>query len=260
MDTDYISVTEIAGDHVTREQVDRLCNRYYWASQYCKDKDVLEVACGTGIGLGYLKSVARSLTAGDYSNEILSIALRHYRDRVVFLQFDGQDMPFIDQSKDVIILFEAIYYLPSAEKFVRECVRVLRPGGKVLITTANKDLYDFNPSPYSYNYYGVVELRNLFARFHFKTEFFGDSPVNRTSPLQKMLMYIKKIAVFLNLIPKTMEGKKFLKRIIFGKLVKLPAEITENTMTYLKPNNIFNIEPNTTHKIIFCAATIDENY
>ncbi|MCD6265910.1 MAG: BrnT family toxin [Deltaproteobacteria bacterium] len=29
-----------------------------------------------------------------------------------------------------------------------DCVRVLRPGGKVLIATANKDLYDFNPSPH----------------------------------------------------------------------------------------------------------------
>jgi len=29
--SDYISVTEIAGDEVTQEQIDRLCNRYYWA-------------------------------------------------------------------------------------------------------------------------------------------------------------------------------------------------------------------------------------
>jgi 2-polyprenyl-3-methyl-5-hydroxy-6-metoxy-1,4-benzoquinol methylase len=27
---------------------------------------------------------------------------------------------------------EAIYYIPDAEKFVRDCARVLRPGGKVL--------------------------------------------------------------------------------------------------------------------------------
>jgi len=39
----------------------------------------------------------------------------------------------------VIILFEAIYYIPDAEKFVEECARVLRLGGKVLIATANKD-------------------------------------------------------------------------------------------------------------------------
>jgi len=35
MSDDYISVTEISGDEVTQEQVDRLCNRYYWAGNYC---------------------------------------------------------------------------------------------------------------------------------------------------------------------------------------------------------------------------------
>ncbi len=44
MDKDYVSVTEIAGDEVTQEQVDRLCNRYYWAGRYCSDKDVVEAA------------------------------------------------------------------------------------------------------------------------------------------------------------------------------------------------------------------------
>ncbi len=258
MANDYISVTEIAGDEVALEQVDRMCNRYYWAGPYCMDKDVVEAACGTGQGLGYLFRMAKSFEGGDYSDAILSIARRHYGERIALRQFDAQEMPFEDKSKDVIILFEAIYYLPDAERFVRECVRVLRPGGKVLIATANKDLYDFNPSPYSYKYYGVVELKDLFARFNFKTEFFGDSPVSRVSLFQKMLMHIKKFAVIFNLIPKTMEGKKFFKRIIFGKLVKLPAEITENTMTYLKPNNIFNIEPDKVHKIIFCAATLNK--
>ena len=39
---DYVSVTEIAGDEVTQEQIDRLCNRYYWAGQCCSGKDVVE--------------------------------------------------------------------------------------------------------------------------------------------------------------------------------------------------------------------------
>lgn len=41
MDNDYISVTEIAGEEITQEQVDRLCNRYYWVRQYCTGKDML---------------------------------------------------------------------------------------------------------------------------------------------------------------------------------------------------------------------------
>lgn len=76
-------------------------------------------------------------------------------------QFDAQNMPHADNSMDVIIIFEAIYYLPSAERFVSECKRVLRDGGRVLVVTANKDLYDFNPSPHSYKYYGVIELKKF---------------------------------------------------------------------------------------------------
>ena len=127
MDDDYITVTEIAGDEVTQEQVIRLCNRYFWAGNYCAGKDVIEVACGSGQGLSYLSGISKSLEAGDYSGDILAIARKHYEDRIKLRQFDAQDMPFEDQSKDVIILFEAIYYIPDPEEFIKECLRVLRP-------------------------------------------------------------------------------------------------------------------------------------
>jgi len=283
VDNDYISVTEVAGDEVTQEQVDRLCKRYYWAGQYCSGKDVVETACGSGQGLGYLSGIAKSLEAGDYSDEILSIARRYYGDRIALRQFDAQDMPFEDKSKDVIILFEAIYYLPDAERFVRDCVRVLRPGGKVLVATANKDLYDFNPSPHSYEYYGVLELNDLFAKHGFKAEFFGDTHVGDVSIKQRVLRPIKKLAVMLGLMPKTTAGKKWLKRIVFGDLVRMPVEIGPpidgelkekknpqitqisqnekdvNTFyreRYVKPERISATEPDKIHKVIYCVATI----
>lgn len=257
MDNDYTSVTEIAGDEVTHEQISRLCNRYYWAGQYCKGKDIVEVACGTGQGLGCLSRIAGSLEAGDYSEKMLSIARKHYGNRILLRQFDAQDMPFPDKSKDVIILFEAIYYIADAEKFVRECLRILRPGGTVLIATANKDLSDFNPSPYSRKYYGVCELNELFKKFGFKPEFFGNTPVNNISIRQKMLRLIKITVVTLGLMPKTMAGKKFIKRIVFGNLVTMPAEIDSNTSKYIKPTPLLEIKPDKIHKVIYCAVTID---
>lgn len=257
MDKDYVSVTEISGDEVTQEQIDRLCNRYYWAGQYCEGKDVVEAACGTGQGLGYLSRIARSLEAGDYSDEILSIARRHYGERIAIQQFDAQKMPFEDQSKDVIILFEAIYYIPDAEKFVEECACMLRPGGKVLIATANKDLYDFNPSPHTYKYYGMVELNELFARHGFKTEFFGYMPVGEVSIRQRVLRPVKKLAVMLGIMPKTTAGKKWLKRIVFGGLVDMPVEITAETSQYVEPTRISSSKPDTGHKVIYCVANLD---
>ena len=283
MEKNFVSVTEIAGDEVTLEQIDRLCNRYYWAGQYCVDKDVLEVACGTGQGLGYLAEIAKSLEAGDYSDKILSIAQQHYGTRIDLRRFDAQEMPFKDKSKDVIILFEAIYYIPDAERFVKECVRVLRPGGKVLIATANKDLYDFNSSPHSCKYYGVVELSILFSKYGFKSEFFGDTQVDNVSLRQKILRPIKKLAVALDIMPKSMAGKKFLKKIVFGRLVEMPAEIGPpitgekysslttkkelipnkkvnaiqlNRTVYIEPDRLSADVMNSRYKVIYCAATL----
>lgn len=151
--------------------------------------------------MGYLAGIARSLDAGDYSEEILDIARRHYGERISLRQFDAQDMPFEDKSKDVIILFEAIYYLPDVAKFVRECARVLRPGGKVLIATANKDLFDFNPSPHSYKYYGTVELRELFERSGFNVKLYGYMDVRSVSIRQRILRPIKFLASKTRIIP-----------------------------------------------------------
>ena len=236
--TNYVDVTELSGDEVSREQVERMCHRYYWAGEFCRGKDVLEAGCGAGQGLGYIAGLARSLIAGDFSQEIVEMARRHYGERVEIQRFDAQDMPFDDDSFDVVILFEAIYYLPSAKRFVEQCKRVLRPGGKVLITSANKDLYDYNPSPHAHGNYGTKELFELFNANGFAVECFGSTRVDRVSVRQRLLRPVKKLAVALDLIPKTMNAKKILKRIVFGKLVPMPHEVTKGTARLVDPEHV----------------------
>lgn len=255
--TDYIAVTELPGDDVTTEQVERMCRRYYWAGDYCRDKDVLEVACGAGQGVGYLASLAKSVKAGDYSAAILGIARRHYGERFEFQQFDAQQMPFPDQSIDVVLIFEAIYYIPDADKFFRECKRVLRPGGTLLIATANKDLYDFNPSTQSYRYFGVRELTDILGAYGFRVEFFGDTPVAAVSLRQRMSRPVKAFTSRFGLIPKTKAGKKLLKRFVFGGLVSMPSEITASTSPYVLPAPLPKGQADGSHKVILCAAHID---
>jgi len=220
-----------------------MCQRYYWAGNYCKGKEVLEVACGTGQGAGYLAGLASNYHAGDYSEKILEIARAHYGERIQFQRLDAQQLPFENGSFDTVILFEAIYYLPSAERFVAECRRVLRSGGKVLIATANKDLFDFNPSPHSFTYYGVSELNDLLRRYGFASSFFGNTPVGDLLWRQRMLRPVKKFATNSGLMPKTMEGKKILKWLVFGSLVPMPAEIVARMVPYVDPVPIPRIVP-----------------
>jgi len=253
---DFISLTEVAGDDVTTEQVERLARRYFWAGDYCSGKDVLEVACGTGQGVGYLASKAKSMSAGDYSEPLLAIARRHYGSRFKFEQFDAQQMPFGDAAFDVVVIFEALYYIPDAERFFAECQRVLRPGGTLLIATANKDLFDFNPSPRSHRYFGVVEFGKDLARHGFSTEFWGDTPLEELSTRQQVLRPVKALASKLGLIPKSMKGKKLLKRLVFGGLVKMPPEIVGNSAPRIAPSPLPIGMPDRRHKVIFCAAKL----
>ncbi len=252
--TDFIELTEIAGDDVTAEQVQRIARRYYWAQQYCQGKDVLEAACGTGQGLGLLLTSARTVTAGDFSTPILAIAGRHYGSRIALEQFDAQNMSFADNSFDTVILFEALYYLPDAQRFFAECRRVLRPGGHLLIASANKDLFDFTPSPHSHRYFGVVELATELGALGFEVQCFGDTPIDQVSPWQRVLRPVKMAASRLGLIPKSMKAKKLLKRLVFGGLVTMPAEIDVATAPQVSPVRLPTAQPCRDFKVIFCAA------
>lgn len=254
--TEFTEVTELAGSEISVEQLERMAHRYHWASAYCRGKDVLEVACGSGQGLGLLSGVSRSLKAGDYSPEILAIPRTHYKDRIPLALFDAQSLPYPTGSLDVVVLFEAIYYIPDATRFVRECRRVLRRGGKVLIATANKDLSDFNPSPLTHRYYGVVELAKLFHDGGFEVEIFGHLPVDAVSWRQRVLRPAKRLAVALGLLPKTMRGKRLLKRLVFGKAVPMPAELPLPNEELVPPCLLTPEKPDRVHKVLYCCGTL----
>jgi ubiquinone/menaquinone biosynthesis C-methylase UbiE len=255
--TDFVEVTELAGDEVSNEQIDRVRTRYAWALGFCSGRDVLEVACGTGPGLGLLQARARSLVAGDISDDILARARAHYGTRVDIRRLDAMDLPMPDRSLDVIVIFEALYYVPDAARFASECARVLRPGGVVLVSNANKDLFDFNPSPHSHVYHGVVELGDLFGAFGFNTEFWGDVAVASVSWRQKVLRPIKKLVVSMGLMPKSMAGKKLLKRLVFGHMQAFPREIAaDGTLSADRLVKLPGGVPDRHYKVVLCAATL----
>jgi ubiquinone/menaquinone biosynthesis C-methylase UbiE len=243
--TDFISVTERGGETVSRAQLDRFQQRYTWAGRICAGKEVLEMACGTGPGLGHLQKVSSRFAAGDIAPSVLAHAKLHYGDRIALHQFDATRTPFTADSFDVVILFEAIYYVPDIDALLREVRRLLRPGGQFLIATANKDLFDFNPSPFSHRYFNPPELRDLLASHGFGSSFCAGSPVPEVSGRQRAIRALKT----------SMNGKRLLKRLVFGKLVQMPVELTADDASYQAPNPISSDQPDTRHQVLYCVAT-----
>jgi len=219
----YFAVTEHPGQPASRTQLEMLEARYAWAAEQARGKDVLEAACGAGMGLPVLAEAARSVEAGDVDGDNLRAAQAACAEHtnVALRIFDAQELPFSSESFDLVLLFEALYYLPSFGRFMREARRVLRPGGSLLIVTANPDWTGFNPSPLHTRYWSARDLRAALREAGFEPRVEGAFP-ETSSWTGWVTGLIRRAAVAWNLIPRTMQGKALLKRVFYGPLNAVP--------------------------------------
>lgn len=251
MKSNYTSVSELPGEIVPVEQYLRIAQRYHWAAKHCNGKDVLECACGAGQGSKLLKSISKSYTAGDYDQELIDIAEQQNSD-IQFLKFDASKMPFETGSFDIVLVCEAIYYFDDIKKFLNEVYRVLRVCGKILIVSANPNLYDFNPGKWTFTYPDVVSIEKYFNDCDFEIlSVEGGISVSSINIRQKLLRPIKFLASKLNIMPQTMNGKAWLKKLFYGgERIKMPASI-ELVHNLVEPSSLELGINDTKHKVLF---------
>lgn len=251
---DYTIVTELPGGRASREQISRLYHRYRTAVPFARGREVLEVGCGAGQGLGYLAREARRVVGGDCTEASLLEARRHYNGRASLVRLDAQHLPFPDASFDLVALFEAVYYLSRPEQFFGEARRVLRDGGTLLVSTVNCQWVDFNPSALSVHYLSAPELARSLRRQDFDVKLYGAYRAALETAREKAVSALKRSAVALGLMPRSMKGKEFFKRIFFGRLEPLPVEIEDGLAEYLPPEPVAADETDTRHKILYAVA------
>lgn len=221
----FASVTELPNARANDEQISMLHTRYRLAGDLAAGRDVLEVACGSGIGLAHLAERANRVVGGDCDPELVEIARRQNGDRIPIHQLDAEQLPFEDGSFDVVLLLEAIYYLPNPSAFIREARRVLRPSGQLLICSANCQREDFNPSPFSRAYLSANQLRELLGQEGLHVELFGGYPNRAQGLVDHLRGLCRRVAVKLKLIPKSMKWKSRVKQLFYWRLKPLPARL-----------------------------------
>jgi ubiquinone/menaquinone biosynthesis C-methylase UbiE len=231
-----------------------ILTRYGFAAEMCKDHDVLEIASGPGMGLGYLAKRARRIVGSDYTECFLHQAHQHYRGRINLVRLDAHALPFPEDIFDVVVFFEAIYYLQRPVAFLEECRRVLRPNGVLLVCTVNPRWLGFHPSPLSVQYFSAHELERVLRTARFDTQMFAAFPQPSPTLGHTAMLYLRRLAVRLELIPRTMKRKELLKRLVAGPLVALPDEIMDDHAAKMPIVALEGDTENGQYKVLFAIA------
>lgn len=99
---------------------------------------VLDVGCGGGININRMAKDAKKVYGIDYSIESVKLS-REVNEKLIdngqveIQEGNVKDLPFEDDTFDIVTAFETVYFWPDIEKCFGEVKRVLKPGGTFLI-------------------------------------------------------------------------------------------------------------------------------
>lgn len=133
-------------------------------------KKTLEVACGRGGFALVLASKGAAIFGADFSGAALNIArqrdIGNEARPIPFAQADAQQLPYPDESFDIVVSCETIEHLPDPQQGLREMARVCRTDGLLYLTTPN--------------YFNAMGLYYLYARLRGRKATPGeDQPYDR---------------------------------------------------------------------------------
>lgn len=130
--------------------------------------DVLEIGTGMGYGVDVIAPSAKRFVTIDKSvpQEL------HLPDNAEFRQMTVPPLQLPDAEFDYVVSFQVIEHIKDDEAFVREVHRVLRHGGRFVVSTPNAPM-SLTRNPWHVREYRAEELKALLERHFSQVECYG---------------------------------------------------------------------------------------
>ncbi len=126
--------------------------------------DVLDIACGDGV-LCELMTQARSVTGVDISPTLIAAARERLKGdaHVTLIEADMHALPLEPGRFDHVFLMHALAYTQRPQDAIREAARVLRPGGRLVVSSLNAHTHKATMQSYDHVNLGIAPaaLRKL---------------------------------------------------------------------------------------------------
>ena len=140
--------------------------RYEFAASYVANKNVADIACGTGYGSHLLseKGSAAKVTGIDIDAAAIDYAREKYGNKSVnFTCTAGDSTGFTDGSFDIITSFETIEHVANPREFLSEFKRMLKQHGRLIISTPNG--WDDDNNPYHLQHFDFSQFKSVLEAF-----------------------------------------------------------------------------------------------
>lgn len=202
--------TEIASDKLISDNpIHQRLLKAYIIAQELVDGNLLEVGCGEGRGVQLLAPRCKSYMALDKITDVIERLSSRYPNvnfkQAIVPPFEGVE----DNAFDWVVSFQVIEHIKDDKKFLKEIYRVLKPGGKALISTPNIKM-TLTRNPWHVREYTAQQLEALCKSV------FSGVKAKGVAGNQKVMDYYK-------------ANKKSVERItrfdIFNLQYRLPASI-----------------------------------
>ena len=157
--------------------------RYEFALEYSRGKNVLDAGCGTGYGSNFLAANgAKSVLAVDISDKAIVEARENYR--LDNLRYEGRDVELLGDDPalrgmfDTVVNFENLPHLLHPEKFISGVATILPPGGTFITSTPNGEMVkvDAQGKPlYKFQHwvFTAKDLDAILSRYFHRVSMYG---------------------------------------------------------------------------------------